>query len=70
MAYHMRLNLVSPTLKESLYNDCDSHLCLEHDSIIDTPLTDLEEAIENPLTSSPFVTLSSSSTPRDTTVGD
>jgi len=51
-------------LKASLYDDCDSSLPLESNFVYNTPLTDLEEAFDPPLTSlPPLVALSSSRTP-------
>jgi len=52
----------------SLYHDCESFLLQGPNFIDDAHLTDLEEVFDPPLSSSPLVTPSSSSTPIDTTI--
>jgi len=59
-----------PRLEAYLYDDYNSYLPLEPNSTIDTPLTNLEEVIDPPLTSLPFVAPSFSSMPRDITIHD
>ena len=43
-------NLLSPKLKASLYDGCNSYVLLEVDSTIGKPLTILEEAFDPHLT--------------------
>jgi len=49
------LSLPFPRLESSLYDDCESSLPLESNVVDDTPLTDLEEVFDPPLTFVPFV---------------
>ena len=51
-------------------NGYESFLPLESNVVDDTPLIELEEVFDAPLTSSSFVALSFSSTPMDTSVTD
>jgi len=60
----------SPTLEISLYDDYEYFLPIEPDFIVDTPSIGLEEVIDAPLISLPFVAPSLFSTPGDTTTGD
>ena len=48
----------SPRLEVSLCDDYESSLPLEPDFMVDSPLTGLEEVIDPPLTSLPFIALS------------
>ena len=70
--YCMRPTLVYfyVDFKARLYDDCESSLPLESDFVVDAPLTDLEKIFDPSLTSLPFVALSSSTTPIDSTVSD
>jgi len=49
-------SLPSLRFKASLYDDCDLYLPLTADSTVSTPLIDLKEVFDPPLTSLPFVT--------------
>jgi len=62
--------LSSHTLEISFYDDYESSLHLEPNFMVHTPLTGLEKEIDLILIPLPFVALSLSSTPRDTTIGD
>jgi len=57
-------------LESSLYDDYESSLPLESNVDDDAPLTDLAEVFEPPLTYSPLVAPSSSSTPIVTSTRD
>jgi len=62
-------SLSSLKLEVSLYNDYESSFPLESNFVVNTPSTDLEEAIDPPLTHLSFVAPSSPITPRATTAG-
>jgi len=63
-------SLPIPMLESSLYDDYESSLLLESNIVDDAPLTDLEEVLDPPLTYSPLVAPSSSSTPIVTSTSD
>jgi len=63
-------SLTSLILKVRLYDDYESSLPLESNFVDNAPLPDLEELYDSPLTSLPFVALSSSSTLIATSVSD
>ena len=71
MAYCMRPSLVYLLLdlRLGLYDDYESSIHLEPNFMVDSCLIGLEEVIDPPLTSLPFVAPSLPSTPRDTTEG-
>ena len=56
-------SLPIPRLESSIYDDYESFLPLESNIVDDAPLTDLEEVFDPPLTYSPLVAPSCSSTP-------
>jgi len=59
----------SPRPVVNLYDDYESFLPLEPNFMVDAPLTGLEEVVDPPLTSLPFIAQSSSSTPKGITEG-
>ena len=63
-------SLPSPVLKVSYYDDCESFVPLKSDFVDDAHFTDLDKVFDPPLTSSPFITPSFSSTPMNTTNSD
>jgi len=63
-------SLPIPRLESSLYDDYESSLPLESNIVDDEPLTDLKEVFDPPLTCSPLVAPSSSSTPIVTSTSD
>jgi len=64
------LSLPISRLESSLYDDYKSSLPLESNIVDDAPLTDLEEVFDPPLTYSPLVAPSCSSTSIVTTISD
>ena len=63
------ISLSFPRLLISLYDDYESPFPIEPNFMVSTCLAGLEEVIDPPLTSLPFVARSLSSAPRDTIVG-
>ena len=63
-------SLPFPRLEASLYDDCESSRPLKSNVVDGSPLTNLEEVFDSPSTSLPFVAISFSSTPMDTSVSD
>ena len=68
--YETNPSLSSLKVSTNFCDYCDSYLPIEPDSTIDTPLTDLEEVFNPPLTSLTFVVPSFSSTPIVTIVSN
>jgi len=63
-------NLPIPRLESNLHDDYASSLSLEYNIVDDAPLTNLEEVFDPPLTYSPLIAPSSSSTPIVTSTND
>ena len=63
-------SLPIPRLESSLYDDCEYSLPLESNIVDDTPLINLEEVFDPPLTSLLLIAPSFSSIPIATSVSD
>ena len=55
LVHETDISLPYPRLEARLYNDCESSLLLESNVVNDTPLTDLGEVFDPPLTPLTFV---------------